>query len=93
MQGYKRQGIEAELGGGAFLKGGTAAVNESLEVLTCIRAACQPEQTLVPSPSRAVQLEDFAVSHSRAMISTNYSRYSTNAAQEYIAFSPQTKCL
>lgn len=36
-----------------FLKGGTAAVTESLEVLTCVRAACQPEQTPVPLPSTA----------------------------------------
>lgn len=50
----------AEGGGGeteTFLKGGTAAVTESLEVLTCIWAACQPEQTRVPLPSTAVQLE------------------------------------
>lgn len=94
----RREWVEG--GGGeteTFLKAGTAAVTESLEVLTCIWAACQPEQTRVPLPSTAVQLESFAASHSRAMISThaetNYSRYSTNAAWEYIAFSPPAKRL
>lgn len=54
-----------------FLKGGPAAVTESLKVLTCIWAGCQPEQTGVPLQSRAVQLESFAVSHSTALIATH----------------------
>lgn len=54
-----------------FLKGGPAAVTESLKVLTCIWAGCQPEQTGVPLHSRTVQLESFAVSHSRAVIATH----------------------
>lgn len=48
----REKGVEG--GGGeteTFLKGGTAAVTESLEVLTCIWAACQPEPTRVPLPS------------------------------------------
>lgn len=42
-----------------LLRRGPAAATESLKVLTCIWAGCQPEQTGVPLQSRAVQLESF----------------------------------
>lgn len=63
-----------------------------------LRSGCVPTRANAgSSPVHSVQLESFAVSHSRAMISThaetNHSRYSTNAAWEYIAVSPPAKRL
>lgn len=65
-----------------LLRRGPAAATESLKVLTCIWAGCQPEQTGVPLQSRAVQLESFAVSHSRAMIAMHAAK--TRAKLQWI---------
>lgn len=46
-----------------YFKGGTA-VPESLEVLTCSWAACQPEHPPVTILSRVVQLDSSSISHS-----------------------------